>query len=119
LYILDIVDHFITRWWMLFVWVLEWLVFLYLGKKLIDFIISHSKCKNFIFNTKIYYYISWLFSVVVLGYLLTSQFISEGIKYWTYPLSYIKVYGIWVVIGLLILSVVINLLDILKDNKDE
>jgi len=119
LYILDIVDHFITRWWMLFVWVLEWLVFLYLGKKLIDFIISHSKCKIFIFNTQIYYYISWLFSVVVLGYLLISQFISEGIKYWTYPLSYIKVYGIWVVIGLLILSVVINLLDILKDNKDE
>jgi NSS family neurotransmitter:Na+ symporter len=116
LYVLDIVDHFVTSWSMLFIGVAEALIFLIIGKKLIDFIKQRNSCKlKFIFNSY-YFWISFVLNVVVLAILLYLN-IKAGIGYGDYKESYLWLYGVYVVIGIYGLAILINIIDILFSKK--
>ncbi len=116
LYILDIVDHFITSWSMLFIWVIEALVFLFIGKKLISFILERNSCKlKFLFN-KYYFWLSFALNVVVLGYLLILN-LKKWIAYGWYPDEYLLMYGVYVIVGIYALAILINIVDILTSKK--
>ncbi len=118
LYILDIVDHFVTSWWMLFVGILEALVFIWIWFEwnFWDFIDSFNECKlRFVINKYLFLF-SWIFAIAILSYLLWTN-ISKGIKYENYDIYYLKIFGILPLIVVLIVSILINFVDLIKNKK--
>ena len=110
LYILDIVDHFITSYSMLFIGLMEALVLLYAWKKLWKFIDERNSCKlRFVVN-KYYFALSWFLAFVVLTYLLYKN-IAWGLAYGGYDKSYLIMYGVYVLVAVYALSFLLNVLD--------
>ncbi len=124
LYILDIVDHFINAYSMLFIWLVEAIVFLLLWKKLWQFIDEHNECFiRFVIN-KWYFLLSWLISIFVLGYLLFDNIRTlfvDWLVYWWYPKAYLIMRGVYILVGIYVISILINIIEIYfqkKQNKE-
>jgi len=110
LYVLDIVDHFVTSYSMLFIWILEAIILLIMWKKLSAFIDERNSCKlKFILN-KYYFLVSWLIAFIVLTYLLYKN-IASWLNYEWYDKSYLIFYWVYVIIWIYTLSVLLNLID--------
>jgi NSS family neurotransmitter:Na+ symporter len=117
LYVLDIVDHFITSYSMLFIGMMEALVLLFIWKKLSIFIDERNSCKlKFIIN-KYYFALSWFLAFVVLTYLLYKN-IAGWLAYDSYEKSYLIMYGVYVLVAVYALSILLNILDRKEENNE-
>jgi len=110
LYVLDIVDHFITSYSMLFIWVIEAIALIIIWKKLWEFIDKNNKCFFKKIINKYYFLVSWLLAIIVLGYLLY-QNIIWGLAYDTYDKSYLIMYWVYTLIWIYSLSILLNIID--------
>ncbi len=113
LYVLDIVDHFITSYSMLFIWVLEALILICFWKKLGKFIDDRNKCYWKMIINKYYFLLTWIISLIVLTYLLIKN-IEWGINYDSYKVNYLMFYGVYVLIFVYWISILLNLLSLRK-----
>lgn len=118
LYVLDIVDHFITSYSMLFIWVMEAILFLFIRKKLWNFIDERNSCLLKVVINKYFLLIWWIISALILGFLLY-QNISWWIKYDNYDNWYLILYWVYTLVGIYVVSILLNILDILVKNKKE
>jgi len=110
LYVLDIVDHFVTAYSMLFIGVMEAIAFLLIWKKLWEFIDQHNTCLFKAIINKWYFLVSWILSIIVLGYLLYKN-IAWGLSYGGYESSYLVMYGVYTLVGIYGVSILLNLID--------
>ena len=117
LYILDIVDHFVTSYSMLFIWVMEVIAFLMIWKKLWNFIDENNNCLLKKVINKWYFVVSWILWLVTLAYLLYKN-IAWGITYDTYDKSYLMMYGVYVLIAIYAISILLNILDRKEEKND-
>ena len=110
IYVLDIVDHFITSWSMLFIWILESIVFIFIWKELWQFIDERNTCLlKFVIN-KWYFLFSWIISAGVLIWLLYLN-LKKGITYENYKTEYLMMYWVYVIVGIYALAILLNLID--------
>lgn len=118
IYILDIVDHFITSWWMLFVGLVESFVFvrIWFKWKFWEYIDSFNECKLKFLINKYLFLFSWIFSIVTLWYLFINN-LKEGVTYGDYSKHYLYIYGVFPVISIFILSLIINAISLIKNRK--
>ncbi len=121
LYILDIVDHFVNSYSMLFIGFVSAIVFVYWWQKLGNFIDERNSCLfKFIFN-KWYFLISWVISILILWYLLfknIKDLVVGWLKYGWYPEGYLWIFGVFVLVGIYLISIVLNIIE-LKLKKDK
>jgi len=111
LYILDIVDNYVSQYSMIFIWILEALALVWIWKKLWKFIDERNECKfRFVIN-KWFFLISWLISAGILGYLLANN-LKTITSYWSYPQKYIYMLGIWTLIFIYLVSIGLNLIEL-------
>ncbi len=108
LYVLDIVDHFITSYSMLFIWVMEAIIFLVIWKKFAYFIDEHNDFRKIWFN-KWYLLVCWFLSILILGYLLYKN-IAGWLSYWGYDKSYLILYGVYTLVAIYSFSVLFNVI---------
>jgi NSS family neurotransmitter:Na+ symporter len=110
LYVLDIVDHFVTSYSMLFIWILEAVWFVILWKKLWNFIDENNECLFRKIINKWYFILTWLLSILVLWFLLYKN-VSSWLDYGGYDKSYLIMYWIYTLIWIYAISILLNILD--------
>ena len=114
LYILDILDHYITQVWMLIIWLVELILFIYMWKKLTKFIDSHNKCTmRKIINTT-YFKVSWITGIILISILLLLNINSGILIYDSYNTKDLLQYWLYPVLWAFVLALVINYLEIKK-----
>lgn len=110
LYILDIVDHYITQFAMLTIGMIELLLFLKYRKPLTKFIEQHNDWRSTLLNTN-YFILSWVFGVLVLWFLLFLNFKGWFFEYDTYAKADLMRYGFYPIIIWFLVAGLINALE--------
>jgi NSS family neurotransmitter:Na+ symporter len=114
LYILDIVDHYVTQFGMLIVWIFQAFLFLYYSKKLLKFIEDKNHWK---FITRGFIKLSWMVSLVILIWLIALNLNSGILIYDSYSTSSLFYVGLLPVLWVLVLSIVLNIVENSKKKK--
>lgn len=89
LYLLDIIDYYLTSWLLIFIWLFMLFIFLY-NKDLLSFIQERNELK--IIN-KYYFIISW-----IIGFILILLILIDNITKWIYYGDYWKYSLIWILV---------------------
>lgn len=110
LFVLDIVDHFITSFSMLFIGVLEALIFLLAWKKLGDFIDGRNNCLLKFILSKYFLLIWWALSFLILAFLLYKN-IAWWLDYGGYDKAYLIMYWVYTLVGIYAISILLNIID--------
>ncbi len=110
LYILDIVDHYITQFAMLTMWLIELILFIKYRKPLLRFIDNHSDWKYTFLNSTYFMY-SWIFWIIGLSTLLFLNFKWWFFVYDTYAKTDLMTYGFYPVVIWFIIAFTINILE--------
>ena len=118
LYLLDIVDHYITSFGIVVIGILEAIVFLGIWKSLSTYNKENSKgWLKHIFGKK-YLMFSWIITILALLWILIINLKGGILVYDTYDTAYLWKYGIYVIIGVFGLAFILNVLDTGKKVKD-
>ena len=110
LYILDIVDHYVTQFAMLAMWLIELLLFIKYKKPLLKFIEQHNDWRYTLLNNT-YFILSWIFWVVALAVLLFLNFKGWFFVYDSYEKADLMMYGFYPIVIWFIIAFAINLLE--------
>ena len=113
LYILDIVDHYVTQFAMLMLGMIELVLFLKYRKPLTRFIEQNNDWRYTFFNTN-YFVISWILWVIVLWILLFLNFKGWFFIYDTYAKADLMRYGFYPIIIWFWVAICINFLENLR-----
>ncbi len=117
LYVLDIVDHYITAFWMIIIWLSEAIILLIAWKSLWKYVDKHNKsCLRFIIN-KWYLMFSWVATIFILTWLLVLNIQSWILNYEWYDKSYLIFYWIYTLVSIFWLWVIFNIAEIMKKKK--
>ncbi len=117
LYVLDVVDHYITQFWMLIIWIFELILFIYYSKKLWQFIDEHNKCfLKKVINRK-FLLTSWVLAVWLLVFLFVKNIWAWLLSYDSYDKTFLIYYWLGPIIFILIVSLLINILEINRKNN--
>ena len=110
LYILDIVDHYVTQFAMLTIGMLELILFIKYRRPLTKFIEQHNNWRSTFLNTN-YFIISWVLGVLVLWFLLFLNLKGWFFEYDTYAKADLMRYGFYPIIIWFLVAGWINLLE--------
>ena len=114
LYVLDVVDHYVTQFWMLVIWIFELILFVYYSKKLWKFIDEHNKCfLRKIFNRK-FFLVSWILAIILLVFLFVKNIWAWLLTYDSYDKTFLIYYWLGPIIFMLVVSILINILEVNK-----
>ncbi|QFR39134.1 sodium-dependent transporter [Candidatus Gracilibacteria bacterium 28_42_T64] len=117
LYVLDIVDHYITAFGMIIIGLSEAIILLIAWKSLGKYVDKHNKsCLRFIIN-KWYLMFSWVATIFILTWLLVLNIQSGILNYEGYDKSYLIFYGIYTLVSIFGLGVIFNIAEIMKKKK--
>ena len=115
LYILDIVDYYITQFAMIIIWLAEAILFLVYFKKLWKYIDKNNKCLLKAVINKWYFLVSWIIAIITLTWLLILNLQKWILVYGDYDVSHLKYYWLCVITVVFDISIFMNLVD--RKNK--
>jgi len=114
LYILDIVDHYVTQFGMLIVWIFQAFLFLYYSKKLLRFVEDKNDWK---FITSGFIKFSLFISLVILIWLIALNLNKWILIYDSYSTNALLSIGLLPVLAVLLLSIILNMIENSKCKK--
>jgi len=112
LYVLDVVDHYITQFGMLLIWIFELILFVYFSKKLWSFIDKHNKCFWKKLINKYFFLTSWVLAIWLLIFLFVKNIWAWLLVYDSYDKTFLIYYWLGPIIVMLIVSVLLNMLEL-------